>query len=91
MLSSKDVAMVFDTLLSSPGMNDVVKLSVSMPRKNVLLLSRVIEKGLAVKDEPGLSEESIGQIRAVATDLLSKAGLNDLNEKLQNLRPKADA
>ncbi len=45
MLSAKDVAMIYETLLSSPGMNDAVRIDVKLLRKNVLLLVKVIELG----------------------------------------------
>ena len=51
MLSTKDVAMIYETLLSSPGMNDAVRIDVKLPRKNVLLLTKVIELGLSLKDQ----------------------------------------
>ena len=51
MLSTKDAAIVYETLLSSPGMNDSVKIEMRIPRKMVLLLTKVIESGLAIKNE----------------------------------------
>ncbi|MEO6550735.1 MAG: hypothetical protein ABIN94_22210 [Ferruginibacter sp.] len=53
MLTSKDVAIVYETLLTSPGMNDAVKIALNIPRKNVLLLSKVLELGLSIKGENG--------------------------------------
>ena len=50
MLSKTDVAKIYETVLSIPGMNDNVKISFSISRKNVLLLSKIIERGLSVKD-----------------------------------------
>ena len=51
MLTTKDVAMIYETLLSSPGMNDAVRIDVKLPRKNVLLLVKVIELGLSLKEQ----------------------------------------
>ena len=55
MFSTNDIAKIYDTVLSIPGMNESVKVDLRMPRKNVLLLSKVIERGLTVKDkdQPG--------------------------------------
>jgi hypothetical protein len=51
MLSSKDAAIVYETLLTSSGMNDAVKIEMRIPRKMVLLLTKVIESGFAIKNE----------------------------------------
>lgn len=93
MLSEKEVVLVYETLLSSPGMNEVVKVDMRMPRKQILLLAKVIEKGLLVKKgespeglfqvaDTGISE----QLMRVAQELLQKAGLSEMNEKLQGLQ-----
>jgi hypothetical protein len=96
MLSEKEVALVYETLLSSPGMNEVVKMDLRIPRKNVLLLVKVIEQGLQVKKGEvadgllqsagaGLAEE----LYRLAADLLQKAGLSDMAEKLHDLQATA--
>ena len=51
MLTTNDVAKVYDTILSIPGMNDTVKIDLRISRKNLLLLNHVIERGLVVKDD----------------------------------------
>ena len=95
MLTSKDVAIVYETLLTSPGMNDAVKISLNIPRKNVLLLTKMLEVGMAAKDDIGQSSlfstvnnESLEELRAISSDLLSKAGLSDLYERLNSLHTK---
>ncbi len=50
MLTTTDVAKVYDTILSIPGMNETVKIDMKISRKNVLLLNSVIERGLTVKN-----------------------------------------
>ncbi|OJV71168.1 MULTISPECIES: hypothetical protein [unclassified Flavobacterium] len=93
-MNVNDVAKVFDTILSIPGMGEVVKIDLKMSRKNVLLLNQVIELGIAAKadDKTGLlsslSEESLSELKSLSEDCLSKAGLNDLNEKLKSLSGK---
>ncbi len=92
MLSTDDVAKVLDTILSIPGMNEIVKIDLKITRKNALLLNRVIERGLSLKDaENGsglldkVSTETLEELTLLANDCLKKAGLTDLNEKLKLL------
>jgi hypothetical protein len=93
MLSNKDAAIVYETLLSSPGMNDTVKIALPLSRKNILLLAKLIEQGLATKGETEqtgilsmMNEETATTLHAVTGELLKKAGLNELNEKLNTLK-----
>ena len=92
MLSTDDVAKVLDTILSIPGMNEIVKIDLKISRKNALLLNRVIERGLSLKDvENGsglldkVSEETLEELTLLAEDCLKKAGLTELSEKLKQL------
>ena len=50
MLAKNEVAKVYDTVLSIPGMNQNVKVNLQISRKNLLLLSKVIERGLNGKE-----------------------------------------
>ena len=93
MLTKNDLTKLFDTVLSIPGMNQMVKIDLKLQRKNVLLLNKVIERGLALNHEveegrAGLLElaspASIQELSLLAEDLLQKAGLTDLNEKLKS-------
>ena len=93
MQTTSTIAKVFDTVLSIPGMNENVKIQLTMPRKNVLLLSKVIERGIFFKDfneENSIidiaSKETFDELREVANELLTKAGLMEMNEKLNALR-----
>lgn len=94
MLSTKDVTVVYETLLSSPGMNDSVKIFLNIPRKNVLLLTKIIKLGMSVKDnEQGglmqiVSKESLEELNDLAGDLLQKAGLTEMYNKLNSLQGK---
>ncbi|HEX8358356.1 MAG TPA: hypothetical protein VF610_13115 [Segetibacter sp.] len=94
MLSAKDAAIVFETLLTSPGMNDTIKVSLQLSRKNVLLLVKLIELAMTVKEEEqgslihilnGSGADGISQIN---TQLLQKAGLTDMYERLNKLETK---
>lgn len=93
MLAKNEIARIYDTVLSIPGMNETVKIAINIPRKNVLLLSKVIERGLATKEEKDASSnvlemvaaDNVKELLVLAADLLSKAGLTEMNQKLQAL------
>lgn len=91
-MTTNDVAKVFDTVLSIPSMNDVVKIDLKISRKNVLLLHHVIERGLTAKgdDKPSIlltsvSEENLQDLKLFGEECLLKAGLIELSEKLNTL------
>ena len=92
MLTTNDVAKVYDTILSIPGMNETVKIDLRISRKNVLLLNHVIERGLVVKDDEkndgllsNVPEENLEELKSIAGQYLEKAGLIELKEKLNEL------
>ena len=91
-MATNVMAQVYETLLCTPGMNEVVKIDVKVNRKIVLLISHVIERGLDQKnnDEQGLlgliPEDTIGELRQFAEECLGKAGLKELSEKMKGLR-----
>jgi hypothetical protein len=92
MLTTNDIIQVYDTILSIPGMNDTVKIDLKISRKNVLLLTSVIERGLAIKQDDKSSnildivpKKILQEFTALADDCLKKAGLTDLSEKLKTL------
>lgn len=92
MLAKNDVAKVYDTVLSIPGMNDEVKVSLKISRKNLLLLNKLIERGLNGKDSEDKSvsvldtvpKETLQELGEIAAQLLNKAGLTETNEKLKS-------
>lgn len=91
-MTTNDVARIYDTILSIPGMNETVKIDVRISRKNVLLLNSVIERGLDIKEDDkssgllnNISKENLDELRAFAADCLQKAGLVELSEKLNML------
>ncbi|MCH5598015.1 hypothetical protein [Niabella ginsengisoli] len=92
MLNTNDVLKVYDTILSTPGMNDMVKIDLRISRKNILLLSQVIEKGILLKDEKegsliaSVPNDNLEALKTLATECLQKAGLVDLQEKLLQLK-----
>lgn len=92
MLTTNDVAKVYDTILSIPGMNETVKIDMKISRKNVLLLNSVIKRGLNAKDDDksanllaSVPQETLQELHTFAGDCLTKAGLTELSEKLNSL------
>ncbi|MFH7018610.1 hypothetical protein [Flavobacterium sp. FlaQc-47] len=90
MITKNEVAKVFDTVLSIPGMSEMVKFDLKISRKNVLLLSHFIEQGLLLeKDESSLigsmSEDGFTDLKNLSQECLQKAGLVELNQKLLSL------
>lgn len=95
MLTTNDVAKVYDTILSIPGMNETVKIDMKMSRKNVLLLNNVIKRGLSTKDDDkssglleSMPQETLRELEAIAEEYLTKAGLIELSAKLKALNSK---
>lgn len=93
MLTTNEVTRVYDTILSIPGMNETVKIDLKISRKNVLLLNRVIERGLTLKqDEKSpnildiLPKDTLQELTSLADDFLQKAGLTELSEKLKSFK-----
>lgn len=94
MLSEKEVALLYETIMSAPGMNDAVRLDMRIPRKNVLLLVKLMEKGLQTKPGDAVEglmraagEGSHESVQQIGIELLTKAGLLDMAGKLQTLQP----
>ena len=92
MLPKNEITKVYDTVLSIPGMSQNVKVNLQTSRKNLLLLSKVIERGLNGKetDDKSVSileivpKETLEELGAIAGQLLNKAGLTEMNEKLKS-------
>ena len=87
MITKNEVARVFDTIMSIPGMSESVKIDLKISRKNVLLLSHLIEKGLLLeKDESSLlaniTSDGFDELKNLSQECLQKAGLVELNNKL---------
>lgn len=83
-------AKVFDTVLSIPGMSEPVKIDLKISRKNVLMLSHFIERGLLLEKDEGslmgsMPDEELVELKNVSNECLQKAGLVELNQKLLTL------
>jgi hypothetical protein len=51
MNATNDKLKIYETVLSSTGMNDIIKLDLRVTRKNVLLLCRLVEPRLYNKED----------------------------------------
>lgn len=90
MITKNEVAKVFDTVMSIPGMSEVVKIDLKISRKNVLLLSHFIEQGLLLEKDVSslmgsMSDEGLTDLKNLSNECLQKAGLVELNQKLLTL------
>lgn len=90
MITKNEVAKVFDTVFSIPGMSETVRIDLKISRKNVLVLSHFIEQGLLLDKDPSnfmgnISEEGLSEIKNISQECLHKAGLTELNQKLLTL------
>ena len=89
---SKEKSKVFQTILSSPGMNEKCKINLMMSRQNILLLSRLIEAGLLTDKNPftdeiiaALPEGSLAEFRTIHEEILRKSELTEFYECLKSL------
>jgi hypothetical protein len=90
MITKNDVSKVYDTVLSIPGMSEPVKIDLKISRKNVLLLSHLIQQGIQQEKDPSsllgsISDEVLSELQNVSLECLQKAGLIELNQKLMSL------
>lgn len=82
---------IYDTVLSIPGMQENVKLTLNLSRTVIFFLNRVVERGVSKQadadsfDQLGLPDGLAEELNTICTELLSKAGLKEMNEKLKGL------
>lgn len=96
MMTNNEVAQVFDTVLSSPGMSEQVRIDTRISRKAILLLHQIIDGGFSGKEiQEGMpfsglvSAATQEELKVLAADCLKKAGLEEINEKLLQLSAAA--
>ena len=72
----KEKSNIFETILSSPGMNEKCKINLVLSRQNIILLSRLIETDLLsgkkdFEDEIKivLSKEFVEEIKAIHEEI----------------------
>ncbi|GAA4905928.1 hypothetical protein [Mucilaginibacter defluvii] len=92
MLSTNELAGVYDALLSMPGMNEKVKVNLNLSRKDALLLGCLIKKSTAGKEGEkagiildNLSAENLKELGVYADEILSKSEMTDVSIKLTSL------
>lgn len=89
---NKEKSKIFETILSSPGMNEKCKINLLMSRQNILLLTRLMEAVLLTdkmnfEDEiiSSLPKESLEEFKGIHEEILKKADLAEFYEKLKLL------
>jgi hypothetical protein len=90
--ANKEKSKVFQTILSSPGMNEKCKINLTVSRQNILLLSRLIEAGLLTDKNPfndeiiaALPEGSLAEFKTIHEEILKKGELTEFYECLKTL------
>lgn len=85
-------ARIFETVLSSPGMNETCKIVLNPTRQTILLLSRMIEQGMEIRGEGRgdellsfLPEESVNELKGIVDEMLKRSGLVDFYGRLKML------
>ena len=88
--SGKEKSTIFETILSSPGMNEKCKINLVLSRQNIILLCRLIETGLlsgkdVFEDEiiNVLSKESLEEMKAIHEEVLKRGNLVEFYQKLK--------
>lgn len=90
--ANKEKSKIFQTVFSSPGMNEKCKINLIMSRQNILLLSRLIEAGLLTDknlfdDEiiAVLPEDSLEEFKSIHEEILKKGSLTEFYDLLKTL------
>ena len=91
-VANKEKSKIFETVLSSPGMNEKCKIVLMLSRQNILLLSRLIEAGLLTKEQSfedeiinALPKDMLEDFKGIHEDILNKAGLTEFYRKLKEI------
>jgi hypothetical protein len=88
MMTASEKTMMYETLLSTPGMAENVKLPGSASRKLVLLFSLAIERELVEGSElfSFFPKAMAADLDGFIKECLEKAGLTDFHQKLKALK-----
>ena len=91
-VANKEKSKIFETVLSSPGMNEKCKIVLMLSRQNILLLSRLIESGLLTDEQAfddeiiaALPKESVEEFKAIHEEILKRSDLTEFYERLKSL------
>ncbi|HEU5363998.1 MAG TPA: hypothetical protein VFU62_00615 [Hanamia sp.] len=89
---NKSKSKIFETILSSPGMNEKCKINLQLSRQNIIFLSRLLEAGLQPEknnfyDEiiAALPKESLEELKLIQEEVLKKGALTEFYERLKSL------
>ncbi|MNU14551.1 hypothetical protein D3C71_26640 [compost metagenome] len=85
----KEMKLLFDIIVSGPGMDEQVKLNFTASRKTILLLADILANGL--QSEGGPLKESIGQagiseLQNLKELLLERSNLTALSNQLVKIK-----
>ncbi len=86
----KEMKLVYETLLTAPGMEVIIKLDTRLSCRMILMLTHVIGLGLDSKNQRSgllsiLSEAETKELEQLAVAFLEKGGLVEMNKNLQQL------
>jgi hypothetical protein len=92
MIAKNEIVKIYETILTVPGMAEEVKVNFKTSRRNLLLLSKVIERGLNAKETDDklftileiVSKETLKELSEIPIELLQRAGLTEMNERLKS-------
>lgn len=91
---ASELGKLVEMMFTIPGMSNKVKVDLkSMTLKQVLVLSHVIERGIANDGSTSvllssLPKAEIEELRQFSEEMLEKAGLWELNEKFKSMGAK---
>ena len=92
MEKTNQMALVYETLLCSPGMAENVKLDMRISRKALLLLAAALETQLKAAETGPFSvtdyfeSETVEELEKMISDILLKSELSGLHSKLKTLQ-----
>ena len=91
-VANKEKSKIFETVLSSPGMNEKCKIVLMLSRQNILLLTRLIESGLLTNEQAysdeiiaALPKESVEEFKTIPEEILRKSDLTEFYQRLKLL------
>ena len=71
---NKETSEFYGAVLRTPWMNEAVKVSLKISRRDVLLLGQLIEKGLHTEDTKTIiPADALDGLNGIAADLLAQA------------------
>jgi hypothetical protein len=87
-MTTNEVARVYDTLLSAPGMDDGVRIDMRIPRKQLLLLNHILNLPELSKASELLKHLEGGlfdTLKELGNTFLEKSSLVEFNAKFMNV------